>query len=73
MSKTQEKKAAQGNILELFLLDTSKIKFWMENLTQRCTQPGPFSQNQDTFKDFQKRAGEHPRQTTLAAQPPSPP
>ena len=30
----------------------------MEDLTQRWTQLGPFTQNEGTFFDFQKRAGE---------------
>ena len=30
----------------------------MENLTQRWIQSGPLFQNQGTFFDFQKRAGE---------------
>ena len=30
----------------------------MENLTQRCTQTGPFFQNQGTFLNFQKGAKE---------------
>ena len=32
----------------------------MENLTQRWIQSGPFFQNQGTFFDSQKRAGEPP-------------
>ena len=33
-SKTQENKAPQGKILELFRLDTLKTTFLMEDLTQ---------------------------------------
>ena len=40
--KNIRKKILQGNILE-FLLDTLKAVFWMENLTERWTQSGPFS------------------------------
>ena len=36
------KKAPQGNILELFVLDTVKTTFQMKNLTQRWTQSVPF-------------------------------
>ena len=56
--KNTEKKAPQGKVLELFLLDTLKTTFWMENLTQRWIQSGPFFQNQGAFFYFQKRAGE---------------
>ena len=40
--KNTQKKAPQGKILELFLLDTLKTTFWMEDSTQRWTQLGPF-------------------------------
>ena len=33
-SKTPEKEAPQGNVLEFFLLDVLKATFWMENLTR---------------------------------------
>ena len=47
-TKTQEKEAPQGNILDLFLLDTLKTAFRTENLTQ----------NQDTlFSIFKKSRG----------------
>ena len=38
LSKTQVKKALQRKILELFLLDTLKITFWMEDSSQGWTQ-----------------------------------
>ena len=56
--KNTIKKAAHGKILELFLLDTPKTTFWMEDSSQGWTQLGPFFQNQDTLFDLQKRAGE---------------
>ena len=56
--KKTEKEALQGNILEFFLLDTLKTTFWMENLTQRWTQSGPFFQKPGHFFQFFKRAGE---------------
>ena len=42
-SKTPEKEAPRGNIFELLVLDTLKT-FWMETLTERQTQSGPFFQ-----------------------------
>ena len=41
-SKTQEKDAPLGNILEIFLLDTLKITFWVGNLIQSWIQSVPF-------------------------------
>ena len=38
LSKTQVKKVLQRKILELFLLDTLKITFWMEDSSQGWTQ-----------------------------------
>ena len=49
-TKHKKKETPLGNILEFSLLDTLKTKFWIENLTQRWTQSGPF------FPKF-KRAG----------------
>ena len=57
-SKTHERKALLGNLVEFFLQDTVKTTFQMKNLTQRWTQSGPFFQNQGTFFDFLKRTGE---------------
>ena len=37
-------KTPHGNVWEIFLLDTPKTTFWMENLTQRLTKSGPFFQ-----------------------------
>ena len=52
------KKALQGNILEFFLLDTLKITFWTENVTQRWIQSGPFFSEIRTFlKIFKKGHG----------------
>ena len=47
--KNTRKKVPQGKIWELFLLDTLKTTFWMENLTQKWKQSGHFLQNQGTF------------------------
>ena len=41
-----------------FFLDTLKTTSSMEKITQRWIQSGLFFQNQGTFFDFQKRAGE---------------
>ena len=57
-SKAQEKRDPQGNILEFFLLDTLKTTFWIENLTQRWTQLGPFFPKLGHFFQFSKRAVE---------------
>ena len=57
-SRTQEKEAQQGNILEIFVLDTFKTTFWMENLTKRWTQSGPFFPKSGNISWFQKG---HPR------------
>ena len=40
--KNTRKKVLQENILEVFLLDTNKTTFWMEIVTPRWTQSGPF-------------------------------
>ena len=45
-------------MLELFLLDSLKTTFLMEDLTQEWTKLGPFFQNQGIFFDFQIRLGE---------------
>ena len=58
--KNARKKGPAGKILELFLLDTLKTMFWMEDLAQGWTQLGPFFQNQGTFFDFQKGQGRPP-------------
>ena len=42
---------------EVFLLDTLKTTFWMENLTHWWTQSGPFFQKSRHFFRFSKRAG----------------
>ena len=55
--KHKKKKVQQGKFLEFFLLDTLKTTFWMENLTQRWIQSGPFLQNEGVSFDFQKKAG----------------
>ena len=60
-SKSQEKKAPHGNILEFFLLNSLKTKLWMENLTQRCTWLGPFlSKIKSLFFNFEKSRGKAP-------------
>ena len=56
--KNTREKLPQGKILELFLLDTLKIRFWLEDSIQRWTEFGPFFENQGTFFDFRKRTGE---------------
>ena len=56
--KNTKKEGPAGKIWHIFLLDTLKTTFWMEQITQWWIQPGPFFQNQDTFFYFQKRAGE---------------
>ena len=53
--KTQEKKVLQGNILEFFLICTIKTTFWMDNLTQGWTQPGPFFEKSGDFNWFSKK------------------
>ena len=53
-SKTQEEEALQGNILEIFFLDTLKTVFWMENLTQIWTQSGSFFPESGHFFWFPK-------------------
>ena len=40
------------------IVDTLKTTFWMENLTQRWAQPGPFFAKSGLFFRFSKRAGE---------------
>ena len=57
-SKTSEKKALQGIILEFFLRDTLKTTCWMKNLAQRWTQSGPFFQKSGQFFRCPKRWGE---------------
>ena len=59
-SNTLEKEMLQENILKFFLLDAYKTTFWMENLTPKLTQSGPFFQNQDTFLIFKKGRGDLP-------------
>ena len=49
--KTQEKEAPQGNSLEIFVLNTVKTQFWLENLTHRWKQSGHF------FSVFKKSRG----------------
>ena len=56
-SKTQENEAPERKILEIFLPDTLKTTFWMENLTQRWTQSGLFFPKYRHFFRFSKRAG----------------
>ena len=53
-SKTQ-KKALQGKILELFLLDILKTTFWIEDSTQGWTQLGSFFPNSGHFFRFSKK------------------
>ena len=53
-SKTQQKKAPQRNILNIFLLDTLKTIFSMENLTQTLKQSGLFFLRLGHLFDFQK-------------------
>ena len=48
--KNSRKKVPQGKILELFLLDTLKTAFLMEDSTQGWIELGPFFQNQGTKK-----------------------
>ena len=57
-SKTQEKETPQGNILEIFFLDTLKTTLWMENLTQRWAQSGPFFLKPGHFFQFSETAVE---------------
>ena len=57
--RNTRKKAPTGKYF--FLLDTLKITFWMENLTQKWTQLGPFFfQNKGIFFDLKKRRDAHP-------------
>ena len=63
--KYTREKTSQRKIWEFFLLNNLKITPWVENLTQRWTKWGPFFfQNQGTFFNFEKKAGE-------ASSPPS--
>ena len=55
--KNTREKLLQGNILELFFLDTLNTRFWTEDSTQRWTQFSPIFENQGTFSDFQKKQG----------------
>ena len=55
---SQEKMVAQGNILEIFLLDNLKTLFLTENLTQRWAQSGTSFPKSEHFFRFSKRAGE---------------
>ena len=56
--KTPGNVALQGNILEFFFLDTFKITCWLENLTPKWTQSGPFFQKSGQFFRFSKTVGE---------------
>ena len=60
MSKTPEKEAPQGSILQFFLPDILKTTFWMENLTQRLTQSWLFFKILGYFLRFSKRTGGAP-------------
>ena len=40
------------------LLEQAQVYIYIQNLTQKWTKSGLFFQNQDTFSDFRKRAGE---------------
>ena len=54
LSKTQEEKAKQGNILEFFLLDTLKTIFWIKiGAKDECNQ-GLFSKVGALFSIFKK-------------------
>ena len=57
-SKTQEKQAAQGNILDFFLKENLRTIFWVKNLTQWWTQSGPFFPKSEHFFLFSKKTGE---------------
>ena len=57
-SKTQEKEAPQGNILEFFFLGPLKTTFRMKNLTQWWAKSGPFFPKSGHFFRFSKKAGE---------------
>ena len=67
VKKHKKRKLRREKFWNFFLLDTLKTTFWMENLTQRWIQPRPSFQNQGTFFNFQKRAGEASPLPTLAA------
>ena len=53
--KNTQKKTPEGKILELFLLDTLKTIFWMEDSTQGWTQLGPFFPKSGHFFRFWKK------------------
>ena len=63
-TKTQEKGAPHGNILEFFLPHILKTTFWKENflfmILKKVTQSRPFFQKLFTFLDFQKGQGRSP-------------
>ena len=54
--KKAQEKSLHEKFLEFFLLDTLKIIFWMQNLTQRWAPIGSFSKIRTLFY-FQKSAG----------------
>ena len=56
--KNTRKKDPKGTYLEIFLVDTLKTTYWMENVTQKWAQLGLFCPKQDTFFNFQPRTGE---------------
>ena len=74
--KNAREKGPAGKILELFLLDTLKTTFWMEDLAKGWTQLGPFFSKSGHFFRFSKkgRGGLPPDPTALhppLAPPPS--
>ena len=55
--KNIRKKCLAGKHLEFFLLYTLKTLYWMEYLTQRWTQSGPFFPKSGHFFRFSKKRG----------------
>ena len=55
--KNTRKKVLQEKIWEFFLLNTLKITFWMENLTQKWSVKAFFTKSGHFFFGFQNRAG----------------
>ena len=54
IKNTRKRGPTRKHFLEIFLLGTLKTTFWIENLTQRWTQSGPFFPKSEHIFKFQK-------------------
>ena len=54
IKNTRKRGPTRKHFLEIFLLGTRKTTFWIENLTQRWTQSGPFFPKSEHIFKFQK-------------------